>query len=149
MGIAAKQWFLVVGAGVLALLSLPGCSTLSVVRDLNDQRFTSDDQPVAHLSARVGGVYLLYGIPLVTGHAEKPNRLRFFHHETDVDRVVHMVTRKSKELGATRLTDLYSWSDSVWSPLTLIFWYRWTSVSANASAISQGPVQLTPEPPSK
>ena len=78
MGIAAKQGFLVVGAGVLALLSVTGCSSLSVVRDLNDQRFTLDDQPVAHLSARVGGVYLLYVIPLVTGHSEKPQPLSLF-----------------------------------------------------------------------
>ena len=135
-----------VGAGLLAILSITGCSSLTVVRDLNNQRFTEDARPVAHLNARVGGVYLLYFIPLVTGHADKPNRMRFFHHETDVERVVHMVTHASKELGATHLTDLYSWSDSVWPPLTLIFWYRWTSVSANASAISIDQAQSTTEP---
>jgi hypothetical protein len=141
--------FLIIGASMLALLPTTGCSTLTVIRDLNEQRFTRDDQPVAHLSARVGGLYLLYFIPLVTGDARELDTIRFFHHESDVDRVVHMVTRKSKELGATRLTDLYSWSDSVWSPFTLIFWYRWTSVSANASAISEGPAQRTGEPGSK
>lgn len=138
-----------VGAGLLAIFSTTGCSSLTVVRDLNDQRFTEDAQPVAHVNARVGGVYLLYFLPLVTGHADKPNGIRFFHHETDVDRVVHMVTHASKELGATRLTDLYSWSDSVWAPLSLVFWYRWTSVSANASTISVGPAQSTTEPTSK
>lgn len=144
-----KTIVLMVGAGLLTLLSATGCSTLTVVRDLSDQRFTIDTRPVAHLSARVGGLYLLYFIPLVTGDAEEPDALRFFHHDTDVDRVVHMVTRKSKELGATRLTDLYSWSDSVWSFWTLIFWYRWTSVSANASTISEGAAQRTSEPGSK
>lgn len=141
--------FLMVGAAVLSLSSATGCSTVTVVRNLDDQRFTADDRPVAHVNARIGGVYLLYLIPLVTGHADKPDTVRFFHHETDVDRVVHMVTRTSKELGATRLTDLYSWSDSVWSVPTLIFWYRWTSVSANASAISDDPTQRLLEPASK
>jgi hypothetical protein len=57
-----------------------------------------------------------------------------------------MVTRKSKELGATRLTDLYSWSDSEWQSFTLVFWYRWTSVSANASAIAETSLQSSAGP---
>ena len=133
--------FLLIGAGVLTLLSASGCSTLTVVRDLNEQRFTSDEQPVAHLNARVGGVYLFYYLPVVTGDAGEAGSVRFFRDEQEVDRVVHMVTQKSKELGATRLTDLYSWSDSVWAPYSLIFWYRWTSVSANASTISKNLAQ--------
>jgi hypothetical protein len=104
-----------VGLAVLTLLSAGGCSSLTVVTELNNQRFTLDEQPVAHLSARVGGIYLFYYIPLVTGDSEQTDHIRFFRHEPDVERVVHMVTRKSKELGATRLTDLYSWSDSVWA----------------------------------
>ena len=127
----------------LALASMVGCSSLNVVKDLHDQRFTSAEQPVAHLSARVGGIYLFYFLPLVTGDSEKADSIRFFRNEPDVDRVVHMVTRKSKELGATHLTDLYSWSDSVWSAFSLIFWYRWTSVSANASIMPEAPAVHT------
>lgn len=78
-------------------------------------------------------------LPLVTGDSERADGIRFFRNEPDVERVVHMVTRKSKELGATHLTDLYSWSDSVWGSFSLIFWYRWTSVSANASMAPQAP----------
>jgi hypothetical protein len=128
-----------VGLAVLTLLSAGGCSSLTVVTELNNQRFTLDEQPVAHLSARVGGIYLFYYIPLVTGDSEQTDHIRFFRHEPDVERVVHMVTRKSKELGATRLTDLYSWSDSVWASFSLIFWYRWTSVSGNASMAGDVP----------
>jgi hypothetical protein len=127
----------------LALAFTVGCSSLNVIKELHDQRFTSEEQPVAHLSARVGGIYLLYFIPLVTGDSEKADSIRFFRNEPEVDRVVHMVTRKSKELGATHLTDLYSWSDSVWSALSLVFWYRWTSVSANASVMPQTPAPHT------
>ena len=127
----------------LALAFTVGCSSLNVVKDLHDQRFTSAEQPVAHLSARVGGIYLFYFLPLVTGDSEKADGIRFFRNEPDVDRVVHMVTRKSKELGATHLTDLYSWLDSVWSAFSLIFWYRWTSVSANASIRPEAPALHT------
>lgn len=127
----------------LALAFTVGCSSLNVIKELHDQRFTSEEQPVAHLSARVGGVYLFYFIPLVTGDSEQADSIRFFRNEPEVDRVVHMVTRKSKELGATHLTDLYSWSDSVWSALSLVFWYRWTSVSANASVVPQTPAPHT------
>jgi hypothetical protein len=127
----------------LVCLSTVGCSSLTVVKELHDQRFTSEEQPVAHLSARVGGVYLFYYLPLVTGDSEQADRIRFFRNEPDVERVVHMVTKKSKELGATRLTDLYSWSDSVWGSFSLIFWYRWTTVSANASMMTQEPATHT------
>jgi hypothetical protein len=126
-----------------ALLSTVGCSSLTVVKDLHDQRFTSAERPLAHLSARVGGIYLFYYLPLVTGDSEQADGIRFFRHEPDVERVVHMVTRKSKELGATHLTDLYSWSDSVWGSFSLIFWYRWTSVSANASMAPQAALAQT------
>ena len=122
-----------IGLMTYAIVYTVGCSSLTVVRELNNQRFTTEEQPIAHLSARVGGIYLFYFIPLVTGNSEEANNIRFFRNESDVERVVHMVTRKSKELGATHLTDLYSWSDSMWGSFTLIFWYRWPSVSANAS----------------
>jgi hypothetical protein len=129
--------------GACALLFTLGCSTLTVVKDLHDQRFTPAERPLAHLSARVGGIYLFYYLPLVTGDSEQADSIRFFRNEPDVERVVHMVTRKSKELGATHLTDLYSWSDSVWGSFSLIFWYRWTSVSANASMAPQAPPAQT------
>lgn len=128
---------------VIALASTVGCSSLTVVRELHDQRFTLEEQPVAHLSARVGGIYLFYYLPLVTGDSEQADSIRFFRNEPDIERVVHMVTKKSKELGATRLTDLYSWSDSVWGSFSLIFWYRWTTVSANASLVPHAPTTHT------
>lgn len=128
---------------VIALASTVGCSSLTVVRELHDQRFTLEEQPVAHLSARVGGIYLFYYLPLVTGDSEQADSIRFFRNEPDIERVVHMVTKKSKELGATHLTDLYSWSDSVWGSFSLIFWYRWTTVSANASIVPQAPTTHT------
>ena len=132
-----------ISLAAVALLSMTGCSSLTVVKELHDQRFTSEERPVAHLSARVGGVYLFYWLPVVTGDSEEADSIRFFRHEPDVERVVHMVTKKSKELGATHLTDLYSWSDSVWGSFSLIFWYRWTSVSANASIASEAPATHT------
>ena len=134
---------LFIGFPAMALSFTLGCSSLTVVKELHDQRFASTEQPVAHLSARVGGIYLFYYLPLVTGDSEQADGIRFFRHEPDVERVVHMVTKKSQELGATHLTDLYSWSDSVWGSFSLIFWYRWTSVSANASMLPQAPAAHT------
>jgi hypothetical protein len=118
---------LFIGFPAMALSFTLGCSSLTVVKELHDQRFTSTEQPVA----------------LVTGDSERADGIRFFRHEPDVERVVHMVTKKSQELGATHLTDLYSWSDSVWGSFSLIFWYRWTSVSANASMLPQAPAPHT------
>ena len=137
------KYIILTRLAVIALASTVGCWSLIVVRDLHDQRFTSEEQPVAHLSARVGGIYLFYYLPLVTGDSEQADSIRFFRNEPDIERVVHMVTKKSKELGATRLTDLYSWSDSVWGSFSLIFWYRWTTVSANASMGLESPTTHT------
>jgi hypothetical protein len=123
---------LFIGFPAMALFFTLGCSSLTVVKELHDQRFTSTEQPVAHLSARVGGIYLFYSLPLVTGDSEQADGIRFFRHEPDVERVVLMVTKKSQELGATHLTDLYSWSDSVWG-----------SFSANASMLPRF-LRLTP-----
>ena len=40
---------ILVGLAVLTLLSAVGCSSLTVVTELNNQRFTLDEEPVAHL----------------------------------------------------------------------------------------------------
>jgi hypothetical protein len=46
--------------------------------------------------------------------------------------VVQMVTRTSKELGATKTTDLVSRFDSTGLRTLFIFWYFNVQVSANA-----------------
>ena len=49
-----------------------------------------------------------------------------------MDAVTARVTRKSKELGATRTVDLVSRRDRTWLAPILLFWYKDTQVSGNA-----------------
>lgn len=141
-----KKISLLAPAGWLVLIALTGCSTLTIVGDLHEQRFVSEGQPLAHIHAKVSGLYLFNLVPFVTGSAEEANTIRIFQHETAVERVVGMVTRQSKAMGSARLTDLQSYTDSEWQWWSLIFWWRWTVVSANASALPEAPSQGTATP---
>ena len=132
--------------GWLVLNGLAGCSTLTIVGELHEQRFVSEGRPLAHIHAKVSGLYLFNLIPFMTGSAEQANAIRIFQHETAVERVVGMVTRQSQVMGAARLTDLQSYSDSEWQWWSLVFWWRWTVVSANASAVPEAPSQGTATP---
>jgi hypothetical protein len=114
----AMRGIVFIGVAAFALVSAIGCSSLTIVRELHDQRFTSEEQPVAHLSARVGGIYLFYYLPLVTGDSEQADSIRFFHNEPDVERVVHMVTRKSKELGGPHTSPIFIPGLIVWGLLS-------------------------------
>ena len=49
-----------------------------------------------------------------------------------MDAVADMVTRKSKELGATHTLNLTSQRFSPWIAPLLLFWYKDTQVSGNA-----------------
>lgn len=130
---------LLVAGGWLVLIALTGCSILTIVGELHEQRFVPEGRPLAHINARVSGLYLFNVIPIVTGSAEEANAIRIFQHETAVERVVGMVTRQSKAMGAARLTDMQSYADSEWQWWSLVFWWRWTVVSANASEIPESP----------
>ena len=79
---------LLVPVGWIILAALTGCSTLTVVVDLPEQRFVSEGRPLAHIHAKVSGLYLFNLIPFVTGSAEEANAIRLFQHETAVERVV-------------------------------------------------------------
>ncbi len=122
------------GALVAGTIFLAGCASVDVAKTFNDQRITTDrSTAVAHINGDCWGVYFLSVIPLVTGDttANGP-QLAFFQDTLTVDAVTAMVTRKSKELGATHTVDLVSHRDSTWLAPILLFWYKDTQVSGNA-----------------
>jgi hypothetical protein len=122
------------GALVAGMIFMGGCASVDVAKTFNDQKLTTDrSNVVAHINGDCWGVYFLSVIPLVTGDttASSP-QLAFFQDTLTVDAVTAMVTRKSKELGATRSVDLVSRRDSTWLAPILLFWYKDTQVSCNA-----------------
>ncbi|MBN2491547.1 MAG: hypothetical protein JXQ29_11925 [Planctomycetes bacterium] len=110
---------------------LNGCAEIHVARNLNGQALGESGEPIAHVSATNWGYYLLAYIPLVAGSTENPGAIRFFSDTVEVDDLVTMVTRKSKELGGTHTTDMSSSVLSWWVNTIPILWLREAQVSAN------------------
>ena len=123
------HWLLIPLAGLL----LAGCASVHVVQSLNDQKLTSTgEDPVAHLNGDNFGYYLFGVVPLIAGDPADTNSFTLFKNTVTENAVVDMVTKKSKELGATKTTDLVSRTDSTGLQTLFTVWYRSVQVSGNA-----------------
>jgi hypothetical protein len=117
----------------LAALLMAGCASVNVVKDLNDQQLTgTGETTIAHLNGDIYGYYLFGAWPLLTGDPSNPHRWAWFRDTVTVDEGVKMVTKKSKELGATKTTDMISRADSTGLQTLFLVWYYDVQVSGNA-----------------
>ena len=122
----------------IALLTLGGCATLTVVskEQLAEQRLTPAAEPVAHIYAANWGWYLFKYIPIITGSLARPGVPSWpalFSDQVRIDALVQKVSEESQKRGGTVLTDLRTRDRSYWVPQTLIFWLNEFEVSANSS----------------
>lgn len=122
------------GMGLVMAVMVSGCASVSPATRLNGQMLTPGDKPVAHVNASTWGIYWLPIVPLVTGSTDKPGEMSFFKDTVTVESVVDMTTAKSKELGATKTTDLQSSTTSmlVFPVPPFLLWYKAVQVSGNA-----------------
>ncbi len=119
-------------AAVGALVT--GCGSVTVTRQLNGQKLTSDTAtPIAHVNGSTWGLYFLPMFPLITGDAVTGKTV-FINDTVTLDNAVNAVTAKSKSLGATATTDLVSSQSSIWIPIPPLFftWIKSVEVSGNA-----------------
>lgn len=126
-----KLMLLLVMAGAAALFT--GCSSLQSSNAFNGQKITASGTGVAHVSGYTSGLYLLW-IPIFTGSASEPGSIAFNEDSCNVTAVTNMVTKKSKNLKASRTIDLVSSSSSMNIPVPFpyIFYWRTVTVSGNA-----------------
>jgi hypothetical protein len=122
----------------IALLSMGGCATLTVVpkEQLAEQRLTPAAEPVAHIYAANWGWYLFKYIPLITGSLARPGIPAWpalFSDQVRIDALVQKVSEESQKRGGTVLTDLRTRDRSAWVPQTFILWLNEFEVSANSS----------------
>ena len=122
----------------IALLSMGGCATLTVVpkEQLAEQRLTPAGEPVAHIYAANWGWYLFKYIPLITGSLARPGIPAWpalFSDQVRIDALVQKVSEESQKRGGTVLTDLRTRDRSAWVPQTFILWLNEFEVSANSS----------------
>jgi hypothetical protein len=122
----------------IALLTLGGCATLTVVpkEQLAEQRLTPAAEPVAHIYAANWGWYLFKYVPIVTGSLARPGVPSWpalFSDQVRIDALVQKVSEESQKRGGTVLTDLRTRDRSYWMSSSLIFWLNEFEVSANSS----------------
>ena len=122
-------------SAALLALTVAGCTSVVVTTNLHGQELTPGAKPIAHIYADNWGIYLFYYIPLVTGDPSRPNGWRLFEDTVHIGPVVSMVARKAKELGATRTTDLSTYTVSYQS-IPLLIWAKTVEVSGNASRVA-------------
>lgn len=124
-----KYWLMIPLVG----LWLAGCASVHVVQDLNGQQLTTTGEtPIAHVNGDNFGYYLFGLIPLIAGDPADTNSFALFRNTVTEKAVVEMVTRKSKELGATKTTDLTSYANSTGLQTLFTVWYYSVQVSGNA-----------------
>jgi hypothetical protein len=109
---------------LLSVILLAGCASVESTRAFNGLK-AGDAMVAEHINGNVWGVYLFSAVPLFVPYSEGL---------VDVDTTVNMVTRKARQLGYTKITDLQSSMSS--EPLDLTFYILWINscqVSGNAS----------------
>jgi hypothetical protein len=127
-----KKQILSVVIGTVFIAILSGCSSIDTAARLNNQKLTAvDADPIAHLNGDAWGVYL-FNLPILTGSTNYPGTCAIFKDSVTVDKTVYMVTRRSRELGASKITDLQSSQSSNMIFPLFIFFVREVQVSGNA-----------------
>ncbi len=129
-----KKLLSVVFAAVVVVVS--GCASVQVTElaDLSGMKLTQTEEPVAHINAQNWGFYFL-SVPLITGSAENPGKIAFFSEDSvNVPKTVGVMTKKAKELNATKVTAISSDRSSMMIPLPIpfLFYMKSTNVSGNA-----------------
>ena len=112
-----------------------GCSSIVTTSKFHGQELTeSAAEPVAHIHSDIWGIYFLgfQSCPIITGSDKNPGSFRLFRDTVTTNTAVEMVMKKSRELGATTVTDLKTDWDSTWQTFTLIFWLKEAQSSGNA-----------------
>ncbi len=127
-----KRVLLVFASAVMALV-LTACSSMETSKNFNGLSVTaSRTRPIAHINARVNGVFLFDTFPLFCGSVNHIDKVAAFVNTVSLDNTLGLVTREARGLGATKLINLNSYYDTEWLWYTLILWKRQTQISATA-----------------
>ncbi len=117
------------GAAVMVAAALAGCSSVDTGTSLNGIKLTNPDTTnVAHINGYTWGIYF-FGLPLFAGSTSHPGTCAVFKDTVQVDNITSMVTKKAKDLGATKLVDLESRRTSTW---LILISYKDIEASGNA-----------------
>lgn len=125
----------VMGVALSAIMLISSCATYQVSKDFNGQKVEADSAgavPVAYIHAKNYGYYLFNAVPLISGDCEKTGNTSWFTDNVNPENSVDLLTKKSKELGATNVTDISSTYRTSGMYTLWIFWYRGAQSSGTA-----------------
>ena len=123
-----KKIMLFLSIAAVGLL-MSACASVEVVQDpnLNGQAIANRGRTIAHIDAQNWGIYL-FSIPLFTGSTTNPGSIDVLNDTVNIPSLMPVLTKKSKELGASKTLDLAS----QYSESGLIFYSRSVNISGNA-----------------
>lgn len=123
-----KKIMLFLSIAAVGLL-MSACASVEVVKNpnLNGQAIANSGRTIAHIDAQNWGIYL-FTIPLFTGSTTNPGSIDVLNDTVNVPSLMPVLTKKSKDLGATKTLDLAS----QYSESGLIFYSRSVNISGNA-----------------
>ena len=130
-----KKRAFILFAGVVMAMVITGCSSLETSQNFNGLAVTDSKttKPIAHINARVYGIFLFDAVPLFCGSVNSVNKSAAFIDTVNVNNTLGMVAREARGLGATKLINVNSYYQSYWLWYTLLFWNREIQVSATAA----------------
>lgn len=130
-----KKRAFVLFAGVVMAAVITGCSSLETSQNFNGLGVTDSrsSQAVAHINARVYGVFLFDWVPLFCGSVNTVSKSAIFVNTVNVNNTLGMVAREARGLGATKLININSYYESHWLWYTLMLWSRQMQISATAA----------------
>jgi hypothetical protein len=128
-----KQRALMMFAAVAMAFAVAGCTSLETSKNFNGLGMTAErTKPIAHINARVFGVFLFDAFPLFCGSVNDTDKVAAFTNTVSLDNTLGLATRHARGIGATKMLNVNSYYYSHWLWYTLILWERQMQVSGVA-----------------
>ncbi len=120
-------------AGIVMAFALTACTSIETSKNFNGLGMTTArSKPVAHINARISGVFLFDAFPLFCGSVNNIDKVAAFVNTVSMDNALGLLTRHARGLGATKLVNLNSYYQTHWLWYTILLWERKSQVSATA-----------------
>jgi len=128
-----KKRTLMMFAAVVMAFAITGCTSLETSKNFNGLGMTANrTKPIAHINARISGVFLFDAFPLFSGSVNNVDKVAAFVNTVSLDNTMGLVTRHARGIGATKLVNVNSYYHSRWLWYTLLSWERQMQISATA-----------------
>ncbi|MCK4982910.1 MAG: hypothetical protein KAS17_08305 [Victivallaceae bacterium] len=128
-----KKRTLMMFAGIVMAFALTACTSIETSKNFNGLGMTTArSKPVAHINARISGVFLFDAFPLFCGSVNNIDKVAAFVNTVSMDNALGLLTRHARGLGATKLVNLNSYYQTHWLWYTILLWERKSQVSATA-----------------